>query len=213
MFPLKDYNNAHIFPVWVILIIVINVYVFFLEIVSPNSDALIASYALIPTLVDFTRVETLLPFVTAQFLHGGFLHIISNMWFLWVFGKNMEAKLGFFFPLFYLLAGVLGNLTQYLISADSRLPIIGASGAIAGVLGAYYALFPKHKIKTLIFILFVWVVDIPASFLMFYWFITQLFSSAASVSPTAAQNLGGVAYFAHVGGFAMGWLVGKTIRT
>lgn len=212
MFPLKDTSSARIFPFWVTVIILINVYIFFLEITSFNPDALIIQYALIPARIDFITPQTLLPFVTAQFLHGGFLHIISNMWFLWVFGKNLEARITFLFPAFYLFTGVLGYILQHALFSESSIPILGASGAIAGVLGAYYALFPTHKIKTFIFVIFfAAVVDIPVSFMMFYWLITQLFSGAASAAVTAAGDSGGVAYFAHIGGFVGGWIIGKIL--
>lgn len=213
MFPLKDTQAAKIFPFWVVLIIAVNVYVFALEILSPNPDAFISLFAFIPAKVSFINPATLLPLFSAQFLHGGFIHIISNMWFLWVFGRNIESRLGFFFPFFYLFSGAVGNFTQYFISSGSDLPVIGASGAIAGVLGVYLALFPNHKIKTLIFILFfASVVEIPVSFMLFYWLIIQLFSGAASVSVAAAENIGGVAYFAHIGGFAGGWVVGRLLK-
>lgn len=213
MFPLKDTRGDGIFPFWVILIIVANVYIFALEILAADPDAFITSYAFIPANFSFMDPAALLPLLSAQFLHGGFIHIISNMWFLWVFGKNIERRFGLLFPIFYLFSGVAGNLTQYFISSDSSLPIIGASGAIAGVLGAYLALFPKHKIKTLIFVLFfAAVIEIPVSFMLFYWLITQLFSGAASVSMASAESVGGVAYFAHIGGFAGGWLIGKLMR-
>ena len=213
MFPLKDTEAAKIFPFWVILIITVNVYVFALEILAPDPDIFISRFAFIPANLSFMDPAALLPLLSAQFLHGGFIHIISNMWFLWVFGKNIENRLGFFFPFFYIFSGVAGNITQYLISSASSFPIIGASGAIAGVLGAYLALFPSHKIKTLIFVLFfASVIEIPVSFMLFYWLITQLFSGAASVSMVSAENIGGVAYFAHIGGFAVGWLFGKLLR-
>ncbi|KKS69652.1 hypothetical protein A3E45_00775 [Candidatus Daviesbacteria bacterium RIFCSPHIGHO2_12_FULL_43_11] len=214
MFPLKDTQAAKIFPFWVTVIIALNIYVFSQELISPNADALITHYALVPALVDFSRPSTLFPFVSSQFLHGGFLHIISNMWFLWVFGKNMEGRTGLLFPFFYVVAGAAGNFLQYLLSPTSMIPILGASGAIAGVLGAYYALFPEHKIKTFIFVLFfASIIEIPVSFMLFYWFITQLFNTAVAVSPAAASDLGGgVAYFAHVGGFGVGWLVGRILK-
>ena len=101
MIPLRDSHPANIFPFWVLTIIGINIYVFFLELTSANSDVFITQYALIPTLVDFSNYQTLIPFITSQFLHGGFVHIISNMLFLWIFGDNVEGRLGFFFfPIF-----------------------------------------------------------------------------------------------------------------
>lgn len=213
MIPLSDSQPAGRFPFWVIAIIALNIYVFYLELTAANPDLFITQYALIPNLVDFSVLETLYQFVTSQFLHGGFIHIISNMLFLWVFGDNVEARLGLlFFPIFYLAGGVAGGLAQYILIPGSTIPMLGASGAIAGVLGAYLALFPHHTIKTLVPIFgFFTVINIPASIMLFYWFITQLFSGAASISYVSAEA-GGIAFFAHAGGFAFGWIVGRLFR-
>lgn len=212
MLPLSDVRSK-IFPIWVAIFIAINVVVFIFELMSPNPDAFITKYGLVPSAVNFLKPGTLLPFITSQFVHGGFLHIISNMWFLWIFGDNVEEKLGFyFFPVFYLIAGVLGNFVQYILASSANIPMIGASGAIAGVLGAYYALFPNYKVKTLLFVfIFVTIIELPATYILFYWFIIQLFSGAVSVS-TLSANIGGVAYFAHIGGFTLGWVLGKLIQ-
>ncbi len=211
MIPLKDSERSNIFPFWVIAIIAVNVYVFFLEITIPNPDVFISQYALIPSLVNLADPATWTSFITSQFLHGGFIHIISNMLFLWVFGDNVEGRLGFlFFPIFYLAAGVAGGLSQFVFASDSHIPMLGASGAIAGVLGAYFTLFGKHTVKTLVPVFgFLSVINIPASFMLFYWFITQLFSGTASV--TTADS-GGVAFFAHAGGFIFGWIVGNFFK-
>lgn len=212
MLPLKDCEVSGKFPVFTVLIILANVWVFFLELTTPNPDYFITTYALIPATVNFYNPVTLMPFLTSQFVHGGLIHIASNMLFLWVFGNNVEARLGFLFPIFYLLAGVAGNLSQFFFIQNSTIAMLGASGAIAGVLGAYFAMFPTHKIKTLLFIfIFITIVELPASLLLFYWLIIQLFSSAVAVSSSAEANMGGVAYFAHIGGFALGWLTGKAI--
>lgn len=210
MFPLQDTKSTGKLQFWTLIIILLNIYVFFLELTVPNPDLLINRYALIPNLVDFSKLITLWPFVTSQFLHGGFIHIISNMWFLWIFGDNVEEKFGFFFfPIFYLLAGAVGGLLQYLFLPDTAIPMLGASGAIAGVLGAYYALFPHNKVKTLVFLFpFVTVIEVSTSLMLFYWFIIQLFSGAAAIT-LVTSDLGGIAYFAHVGGFITGWLIGK----
>lgn len=212
MLPLSDSRPAGIFPFWVILIILANVYFFFLELTAPDPESLISQYALIPSLINFNNPDTLMPFISSQFLHAGFLHIISNMLFLWVFGDNVEAKSGFLiFPFLYLLSGVAGGLAQYLLMPDSTVPMLGASGAVAGVLGAYLVWFGHHSVKTLVPIFgFFTIVNIPASFMLFYWFITQLFNGAFSIT-TAYADLGGVAYFAHIGGFATGWLGAKLL--
>lgn len=214
MFPIGDTGPTGKFPFWVIILIAINVYVFYLELTVPNPDAFIVHYSLIPAAVSLFNPLSFLPFITSLFLHGGFFHIISNMWFLWIFGDNVEYRLGlFFFPIFYLMAGIIGGLLQYFFIPGSFVPTLGASGAIAGVLGAYYALYPKNKVKTLVFLLvFITIIEIPASLMLFYWLILQLFSSAVSISITSTDGGGGIAYFAHIGGFAFGWLLGKIIQ-
>lgn len=213
MIPLKDSQPAGIFPFWVITIIAINVYVFYLELTSLNPDLFIYQYALIPNLVDFSDYLTLTPLLTSQFLHGGFLHIISNMLFLWVFGDNVEERMGFLlFPIFYLGAGVVAALTQYFFITETSTPMLGASGAVAGVLGAYLTLFPAHTIKTLVPIFgFFTIINIPASVMLIYWFFTQLFAGAASLTIQTA-SIGGIAFFAHIGGFLFGWIVGGLFK-
>lgn len=210
MLPLWDIGPTGKFPFWVIVIIVLNIVVFYLELTVSNLDSFIAQYALIPATVNFYRPETLLPFLTSEFLHGGFLHIVTNMWFFWIFGDNVEYRLGgLFFPMFYILSGLVGNFLQYLINPHSNIPALGASGAIAGVLGAYFALFPNNRVKTLVFFL---LAEIPASLVLFYWLVLQLFNSAQAVSPAQrAIDSGGIAYFAHIGGFFLGWLVGEAL--
>lgn len=210
MLPLRDSEPAGKFAFWTILIIAINIFAFYLEVTSLNIEAFITQFALIPSLVDFNNLETLKPFITSQFLHAGLLHIGSNMLFLWIFGDNVEARFGFFvFPFVYLLSGAVGAFLQYILMPQSTMPMLGASGAVAGVLGAYFVFFPHHKVKTLIPVFgFPAVVDIPASIMLFYWFFTQLFAGFASVTVTSAE-VGGVAFFAHIGGFTTGWLFAK----
>lgn len=210
MIPLSDSHPAGKFPFWVILIIALNVYVFFLEMTSSDLDTFIAQYALIPIRVDFVNTSSLFSFITSQFLHGGFLHIISNMLFLWIFGDNVEARFGnILFPIFYLASGVSGALLQYIFMADSSIPMLGASGAIAGVLGAYFAWFPNNTVKTLVPVFgFFQIVNIPASIMLFYWLATQFLSSFFSLT-SAYQDIGGVAYMAHIGGFVFGYIIAK----
>lgn len=206
MIPLQDSNPLSKFPFWVITIILVNIFVFYLELTSLAPDVFISQYALILEQVDLANLNTLSPFLTSQFLHAGFIHIISNMLFLWVFGNNVEVSLGFlFFPIFYLASGTVAGLTQYLLTPQTPIPILGASGSVAGILGAYFALFPKNRIKTLVFILiFVTIIDVPAYFLLIFWFITQFFSGIASISSNPVD--GGIAFLPHIGGFLFGWL-------
>lgn len=209
MFPLYDSIRASRFPFLNWTLVIITIYVFFLQLSASDIDAFVFQYGLVPSQVDFSHTTTLLPFVTAIFLHGGLLHIISNMWFLVVFGDNVNDALSpFGFLLLYFGAGVIGNLVQYVFAPSSNIPMIGASGAVAGILGCYSVLFPHSKIKTLIFILFfVSIVDVAAPLLLGYWFILQLISGAASI-PTLSAETGGVAFLAHIGGFVVGLLFG-----
>ncbi len=136
------------------------------------------------------------------------------MWFLWIFGDNIEASLGHVkFLLFYLVTGVAAGLTQYFISPSSVIPVLGASGAIAGVLGGYLVLYPHAKIETLVttFGGFMSTINIPASFMLIYWFVTQLFSGVGSVA-IGTQTQGGIAFFAHAGGFAAGWILMRMVK-
>lgn len=212
MFPLSDTQPAKIFPIWVISIMVLNSYVFFLELTAANPDVFIETYALIGIKVNFSNIDTLLPFITSQFLHGGFLHIISNMWFLWVFGDNVEARLGVFFPFFYLVSGIVAGLIQLFFIGNSSIPMLGASGAIAGVLGAYFVFYPHHKIQTLVPVFGLpAIIPVPASLMLLYWFGLQLFSGSISIIENGGI-MGGVAWFAHIGGFVTGWILGKMVR-
>ena len=203
MLPIKDSHPANIFPFWTVGIIALNVLVFFQEITSPNIDAFIAQWALIPALVNFSDTNTLIPFITSQFLHGGIMHIVSNMLFLWIFGDNVEAHFGrIFFPFVYIISGIVGGLAQYIIAPGSEIPMLGASGAVAGVLGAYMVLFGHHTVKTFIpFLGLFGLVEIPAIFMLGYWFVTQILAGVGSLGAT---DSGGVAYLAHVGGFITG---------
>jgi len=152
-----------------------------------------------------------LPAVTSMFLHAGWLHLIFNMWFLWIFGDNVEDRLGHFgFLVFYLATGLFGNLAHYIFNADSTVPTVGASGAIAGVMGAYFLLFPSARVLTLIPLLLIFpVLWIPAWVYLGYWFVGQFLSGAAS-SMTYARD-GGVAFWAHVGGFLSGLAMIKVL--
>lgn len=209
MFPLSDSEKSNIFPIFTILIILANIAIFAEELFAPNPDTFILSYSLVPSTVNLAKPLTLLPFFTSMFLHGGFVHIISNMWFLWIFGDNVEGFFGrIWYIIVYLASGLVGNLLQYSLSPTSSIPMLGASGAISGILGAYYILFPRSKIKSIIFIIiFITIIDVPAIIYLFYWFILQLFSGTIALG--AASQTGGVAFWAHVGGFATGVIFAK----
>jgi len=208
MIPLRDSKNAGIIPFVTYFLIAINVFVFLLEFLSPDPDGFIARYALFPFRINFADWTTLAPFITHMFLHGGFLHILSNMWFLRIFGDNVEERFGKLTYLFiYIFSGISGAMLQFVFSPGSDIPMIGASGAVAGVLGAYLVFFPNHTIETIIPLGFLMTTaNIPASVMLFYWFATQFFSGVGSI---ASIDTGGVAFWAHVGGFIAGYFFAK----
>jgi membrane associated rhomboid family serine protease len=214
MFPIRDHNHSHKFPFLTLLIILACAYVFFLQLTAVDPEAFVFAYGLVPAKLDLLDPSTWLPVFSSMFMHGGWLHIISNMWFLWIFGDNIEATLGRLrYLLFYLTSGVAAALAQYLLSPASEIPMIGASGAIAGVLGGYLVLFPRAKIETLIvgFGLYMTTVNVPAQLMLFYWFLTQVFSGVGSVA-SGVHNEGGVAFFAHIGGFVAGWVMMRLMK-
>lgn len=208
MFPIKDTQSLGKFPAITIFIIALNAFVFIQEVISPNQEAFIISYALIPDRIDFLSLNSLSPFITSQFVHAGFFHILPNMWFLWVFGNNLEAAMGKSkFIILYLFSGIIAALVQYSVLVGSSIPMLGASGAVAGVLGAYLKLFPRHRIETIILIVIIPLfLVLPAALVLMFWFFTQIFSGvSAIITNTGAE--GGVAWWAHVGGFTTGWLL------
>ncbi len=212
MFPLYDSSNGRkTFPFVNIALIILNVYAFYLQLSAPDFDRFIYQYAFIPA--DFSILNPFSYFYifTSIFMHGGFMHIISNMWFLHIFGDNVEDHMGHFkYLLFYLAAGVAASLGQYIISSESLIPMVGASGAISGVAGAYFILFGKSKIRTLMTLgFYISTIDLPAWVFLGLWFAIQLFSGFSTFDPGAE---GGVAWFAHIAGFLFGWIVGPFIR-
>lgn len=218
MIPIRDTIRSKTFPIINWLIIGANALVFLFELsLSPQSlEQFISAFGIIPEqlniLQPWVMVANPLPLVTLlthMFLHGGWVHFLSNMWILYIFGDNVEARLGHFrYLFFYILGGVIAGLTQVLIAPNSSIPSIGASGAIAAILGAYLVLFPHARVVSLVPIFFFfWFVDIPAIFYLGFWFISQLFSGIMSL-PTAGA-VGGVAWWAHIGGFIYGVFIHK----
>jgi len=211
MFPISDSIKSARFPLITLVIIAINIYVFYLELTSGNQNAFISQYALTPARVNFLDPNSLSYFITSLFLHGGFIHILSNMWFLWVFGDNVEAHFGKIkYTLLFLASGIGGNFLQYLINPTSTIPMLGASGAISGILASYLVLFPSARIKTfLVLFFFITITEIPAMIYIFYWFFIQFLSGIASL-PLDYQ--GGVAFWAHVGGFVTGYILANKFK-
>ncbi len=145
------------------------------------------------------------PLFLSMFMHGGFLHLLSNMWFLWIFGDNLEDQLGHFrFLVFYLVCGLVASFAHIFLNVHSMLPSVGASGAIAGVMGGYLVLFPGARVLTLVPFFLIFTVEIPAVVILVYWIVMQLFSGFTSLAATTAQSQGGVAWWAHIGGFFAG---------
>lgn len=204
MFPLRDDRPTYTAPIVTILLIAACVLVFFFELSLDgySRDYFIGLYGVVPV---HLRLSAL---VTSLFIHGGWAHIIGNMLFLWAFGKSLEDGMGHVkFLIFYLVSGVVAGITFVLFNPGSTLPTVGASGAIAGVMGGYLVKFPRARIHTLIFLLFfITTVDIPAVFILLYWFVTQLFSEYGSLMQTQVSS-GGVAYAAHIGGFVIGMIL------
>lgn len=176
-----------------------------------EGDRFVCTYAVIPN--EILRGQDLFTLVTAMFLHGGILHIASNMIYLWVFGDNIERSVGsVLYPVFYLLAGVVAFAVQTFVSGPTSIPNIGASGAVAGVLGAYLVLFPGRPVRTLLVLgIFIFVRHISAFWLLGFWILTQFLSGFASLGPRMGEE-GGVAYWAHIGGFVFGVVVGIALR-
>ena len=214
MFPLYDTTRTRVFPLVNLGLIVLNALVFFFEIQKPPSalESFIFAWGLIPAhlLADpGGKWETIF---SSMFLHGGWFHILSNMWVLFIFGDNVEAALGKFrYLLFYLLSGVAAALLQAYLLPTSAVPMIGASGAIAGVLGAYLILFPRSRVASLVPILFILtVVEVPAVLFLVFWFVTQLYSGLFMMQGGSAS---GIAWWAHIGGFLFGMLMVSFFRS
>jgi len=215
MLPIRDTVRSTSFPIVTWLFIAFNAVVFLYEISLPSAElnTLIMTFGLIPGQLELTEPLRLLQnpillltFLTLMFMHGGWLHFLSNMWILFIFGDNVEDRMGSIrFLIFYLISGFTGALIQAYIFPRSTVPAIGASGAIAGVLGAYWVLFPKAKVITLIPLIFVpWFIEIPAVFYLGFWLVTQIYFGVTSLPNSGV--MGGVAWWAHIGGFVFGLL-------
>jgi membrane associated rhomboid family serine protease len=212
MLPLKDDNPTRITRFITLVLIGFNVLVFLYQVsLGPESlKVFIYQYGTVPSVIAghlklpsaIAAIPPALSIFTSMFLHGSWMHLIGNMWFLWIFGNNIEEAMGGLrYLLFYLLCGIIASGSQVLSNPDSVLPSIGASGAIAGVLGAYIMLYPRARIWTLIFLgFFMRLLYIPAGFILGYWFLIQVLGG----SMAGMQDAGGVAFWAHIGGFIAG---------
>ncbi len=216
MLPLKDDQPRYSQPYITGFLIVINLLIYLFEsTLSPRSlNLFIRHYGVVPSHLEaflqgsprYPLPVVILPFFTSMFLHGSWMHVIGNMWFLYIFGDNVEDYLGHFkYLVFYILTGLIAMVTQVIINVNSTLPTVGASGAIAGVLGAYFVIYPRARVLTWFFIFVLWV---PAWIILGYWFALQFLSGTASVLAMQG-DMGGVAFWAHVGGFVSGALLVK----
>jgi membrane associated rhomboid family serine protease len=214
--PLKDDVPSRSYPSVTVLLIILNVVVYLMDLSSGGE--LSRLYAMRPVWITHhltanvpgTGVPVWATLFTMMFLHGGLMHIGGNMLYLWIFGNNTEDTLGHGrYLVFYFVCGLVAEAIQIAVSWDSSVPTIGASGAIAGVLGAYLFLFPDARITTLVIFFFITVIEIPARIVLGFWFLFNLYSTLVSAAATLyhSQSQGGVAFGAHVGGFAAGWIL------
>jgi membrane associated rhomboid family serine protease len=201
MLPLRDVIPSRTVPYATVTIIVLNAIAWFFELSMPREQ--LSEFLQVYGVVPAAFVPSTL--LTSMFLHGSWSHVVGNMWYLWIFGDNVEDRLGHGrFVVFYLLCGIVAALGQMVIDPQSSLPTIGASGAIAGVMGAYFVLYPHSRVLTLIPLIIFWeIIELPAIMLLGFWFLMQLFSAGA-IAVTASTGGGGVAFMAHVAGFLTG---------
>jgi membrane associated rhomboid family serine protease len=198
--PLRDVIPSRTTPYITITIIALNALAWLFELSLPHDvlNEFLTVYGVVPA---YFSAPTL---ITSMFLHGSWSHVLGNMWYLWIFGDNVEDRVGHGrFILFYLLCGIAAALGQVAVDPTSTLPTIGASGAIAGVMGAYFVLYPHSRVLTLIPWIFLQIVELPAIVLLGFWFVMQLFS-AGTIAMTTSSHGGGVAFAAHVVGFVVG---------
>ena len=210
LFPYKDDNPRVLVPYVTYAIISINVLIFVLQLnmamVNPSIEReFIYKFGFIPSNFSFFTM------FTSMFLHGGFSHIFGNMWFLWVFGDNVEGILGHIkFGIFYLLCGLVATMSQLFVNPESTIPMVGASGAIAGVLGMYMIRFPHARVHVFAFIIiFFTTFRVPAMFVLGFWFFNQLTNGLGSLG---FDTTGGVAWFAHIGGFIAGVMLNQAFK-
>jgi len=213
MLPLKDTIRSRTFPAINWLLIAINALVFLYEInLSPAAgQRFMLTFGLVPARLDLLDPLSYISVFSHMFMHAGWFHFLSNMWVLFIFGDNVEDRLGSIrYLIFYLLSGVAAALIQVVVSPNSQIPLVGASGAIAGVLGAYFLFYPTARVLTFIPIfIFPWLVEIPAILFLGFWFVSQLFSGLLSIAAVSAVQTGGIAWWAHIGGFVFGLLTAR----
>ena len=194
MIPIRDRNPSGTFPFVTVSIIALNILVFLFELsMGQGLDSFLFQFGVVPIKVYYSTdipgsniINTYFPFLSFMFLHGGFVHLIGNMWYLWIFGDNVEDRLGRIkFVIFYLICGIGSAIVHVYFNSQSEVPCVGASGAIAGVLGAYMVTFPRARVLVLIPLFIVWqTIELPAIIVLGFWFLIQFFSGTASISST-----------------------------
>src|SRR5262245_41436261 len=207
MIPLRDVIPSRTAPLVTIALIVVNVLVFLYEMsLGRGAEAFMLRWGLVPAAFSWVTV------ITSMFLHGGLLHVGGNMLYLWIFGDNVEDRMGHGrFLAFYLLCGTAAALAQTMATPNSDVPMVGASGAVAGVMGAYFVLYPKSRVVTLVPLFFVFqIIEVPAIVFLGIWFVMQFFSGLLTTSAAGGGDLGGIAFWAHVAGFVAG-LIGVVV--
>jgi membrane associated rhomboid family serine protease len=220
MIPLKDRNPRRRFPIITVILITVNILVFFYQLsLGIKLEGFFHGFSVIPNQIyqalhsEVFRPFVFITFVTSLFMHGGWLHLCGNMLYLWIFGDNVEDKLGHIrFLIFYLLCGISASALHIYLEPTSIVPTIGASGAISGILGAYILMFPRARVLTLIPIfIFIQIVELPAYIILGLWFVLQFFNGMLSLG-YATAGMGGVAWWAHIGGFMAGLLLVIPLR-
>ena len=206
MLPIRDHNPSERIPYVTYILLAMNVVIYLYGLAFLQTDASLSQfyydYAMIPARI--SEGENYISFITSMFLHAGFMHLAGNMLFLWIFGDNLEDKMGHIpFLIFYLMSGVLADAAQFAVDATSVIPVVGASGAIAGVMGGYLLLFPKARVDIFVFlIIFIRIFPVPAWIMLGLWFGLQVLNGV-----TTDVTGGGVAYWAHAGGFVVGFIL------
>jgi membrane associated rhomboid family serine protease len=202
MIPLRDVIPSRTFPIFTIAFIVLNSVAFvFEQSLSPTAlEEFIRTYGVVPVRLEGVAV------LTSMFLHGGWLHFLGNMLYLWIFGDNVEDRLGHGrFVVFYLMCGAAAAVAHVLMNPNSTIPTIGASGAIAGVMGAYFVLYPNSRVLALVPLIVIWeIIEVPAILFLGLWFLMQFFQGVGSMAAKAGIETGGVAFWAHIAGFVFG---------
>ncbi len=212
MIPFRDANPSYRLPIVTVGLIAVNTVAFFWELkLGANLEGALFELGVVPNkwllprqTAGLALPQLFFPYLISLFLHGGWFHLVSNMWWLWIFGDNIEDRLGHLrFLFFYLVCGLLAGVVHTAFNLNSPLPAVGASGAVAGVLGAYLVLFPHARIQTLVpFFFYYEVIELPALIVLGFWFVAQFLSGTAAIAMTTAT--GGVAWWAHIGGFIAG---------